>query len=500
MKNAHSPRIGIAVVAYNAAGTLAGVLDRIPAEVRPFITEVLVCDDHSADSTYLIGIGYKTLFPDLPLTVIRHEQNLGYGGNQKAAYQIAMEHDLDIVVLLHGDGQYAPEHLPDILEPLLQGRCDAVFGSRMLVPGAARRGGMPLYKFVGNRILTTLQNAMLGTELSEFHSGYRAYRVASLAQIDLAALSDGFDFDTEIIIQLHDRRMRIEEVPIPTYYGNEICHVNGMGYARDVLADVVRYRMGKVTLPAEAVGRSATDDPAPREYTLKHSPWSSHGRILSWLSGVSSRRVLDIGCSSGLLASAMQDMGHEVTGVDAAAFPAATRRMRRFVQADLDRGLPEEIGSGFDVVVAGDVLEHVRHPEVILGQVRDLLAPGGRALVSIPSFSHWYPRLRVAAGLFDYDEQGILDRGHVRFFTRRSFERLVRQAGLRVNRVEPIGLPVERFTGSQSATVSWLARADRMLASIWPGLFAYQHLFELEREPELQVQRVARASRRGKAA
>ena len=169
-------KIGILVVAYNAATTLAKVLDRIPVEIYPAIEEVIVSDDHSQDSTYLVGLRYQQI-SDLPITLIRQPTNLGYGGNQKVGYDLAIEHGLDIVVMLHGDGQYAPEYLPQIVEPLLDGEADAVFGSRMMEKGAARRGGMPLYKFIGNRILSTFENAVLGTDLSEFHSGYRAYSV-----------------------------------------------------------------------------------------------------------------------------------------------------------------------------------------------------------------------------------------------------------------------------------------------------------------------------------
>src|SRR5690606_12531347 len=126
-----------------------------PRDFRPRIDHILVSDDASADATYLVGLGYKQLNVDVPLTVIRQDRNLGYGGNQKAGYRWAIEHGLDIVVLLHGDGQYAPEMLDEIVAPLERGEADAVMGSRMIDPGAARRGGMPLYKFVGNRILTT---------------------------------------------------------------------------------------------------------------------------------------------------------------------------------------------------------------------------------------------------------------------------------------------------------------------------------------------------------
>src|SRR6202051_3084077 len=188
-------KIGILVVAYNAASTLAAVLDRIPPDFRSRISEVIVSDDHSQDSTYLVGLGYQQI-SDLPITLIRQPRNLGYGGNQKAGYQVAIEHGLDIVVMLHGDGQYAPESLPDIVAPLISGDADAVFGSRIMIKGAARKGGMPIYKYVGNRILSRFENAALGTELSEFHSGYRAYSVAALKQLPFERNSNGFNFDT----------------------------------------------------------------------------------------------------------------------------------------------------------------------------------------------------------------------------------------------------------------------------------------------------------------
>lgn len=148
-------KIGVLVVAYNAASTLAAVLNRIPAALKPVIDEVIVSDDHSQDGTYLVGLSYQQE-SDLPITVIRQHKNLGYGGNQKAGYKLAIEHGLDIVVMLHGDGQYAPESLPDVLAPLLADEAEAVMGSRIMIKGAARKGGMPLYKFVGNRILSRI--------------------------------------------------------------------------------------------------------------------------------------------------------------------------------------------------------------------------------------------------------------------------------------------------------------------------------------------------------
>jgi hypothetical protein len=137
--------------------------------------------------------------------------------------------------MVHGDGQYAPEELARLVAPLAADAADAVFGSRMLTPLAALRGGMPLYKFVGNQLLSRTQNLLLGTRLSEFHSGYRVYRVETLAKIHFRLNSNDFHFDTEIILQLLNARARISELPIPTYYGDEICHVNGIRYAKEVI-------------------------------------------------------------------------------------------------------------------------------------------------------------------------------------------------------------------------------------------------------------------------
>ena len=477
------PRIGILIVAYNAAGTLANVLDRIPESFRPKIAEVLVCDDFSDDSTYLVGLGYKQL-SNLPLTVVRHSRNLGYGGNQKAGYRMAIEHGLDIVVLLHGDGQYAPECIEAIVEPLVRGECDAVFGSRMMDRGGARKGGMPLYKYLGNKTLTRFQNKVLGTNFSEFHSGYRAYSVRALSDIAFEQNSDWFDFDTEIILQLLDSGKRIVEVPIPTYYGDEICYVQGIKYAKDVAGDVLRYR-------ARKLGFGAAPAAEESEYALKESDDSSHTQLLKTLAAFPPSRVLDLGCSGGRLGEKIRDHGHAVTGVDRHVVPGVRTRLDRFVEGDLERGIPKEAGRNYDVVVAADVVEHVSAPERIMEEIHLVVRPGGVLLVSVPNFGHWYVRIRTALGLFDYDQRGILDRTHLRFFTRRSFKRLAESTGWSIARVDPVGLPLGVLTSSGGGFGGRLVRLiDRLCVTARPSLFAYQFIFQLHpdavRIPEVE--------------
>lgn len=240
----NKPRIGILVVAYNAETTLKSVLQRIPSSIMSKIEEIFVFDDASSDNTHALGKELvKEDFHEGKLSIYRNEVNQMYGGNQRRGYQYAMSRGLDIVVLLHGDGQYAPEVMQELLNPLESGEAEMVMGSRMLVPGAALRGNMPMYKFVGNKILTGVENMLAGTRLSEFHSGYRAYSVHALKEIPLDSMTTNWHFDTQIILQMLKRGYRIREVPIPTYYGDEICRVNGIPYALHCMHETLMYAL-----------------------------------------------------------------------------------------------------------------------------------------------------------------------------------------------------------------------------------------------------------------
>src|SRR5512136_200378 len=176
-----SPRVAIYIPAYNAAAILPLVLDRIPAAIKERVAEILVIDNCSEDHTYLVALGYKHLHGLYNLEVIRNPRNVGYGGSQKIAYQRCIERGYDCVAMLHSDAQYAPELLATLIDPVVEGQADLLFGSRMR--GHPLAGGMPLHRFIGNRFLTWMQNRLLRTSLSEFHSGYRVYSVAALRQI-----------------------------------------------------------------------------------------------------------------------------------------------------------------------------------------------------------------------------------------------------------------------------------------------------------------------------
>ena len=180
--NINKPKLLIYIIAFNHEEFIVNVLKRIPLNLsKKYEVEILINDDSSADNTFDLSYRYTKNAPgNFKFTTLYNPTNQGYGGNQKIGYHYAIKHNFDFVALLHGDGQYAPEYLEKLIDPLSQNNIDAVFGSRMIIKGAALKGGMPLYKFIGNKVITFFQNFLLSTNFSECHSGYRAYRVNSL--------------------------------------------------------------------------------------------------------------------------------------------------------------------------------------------------------------------------------------------------------------------------------------------------------------------------------
>jgi SAM-dependent methyltransferase len=204
-----SMKVFVVLPAYNAASTLKRTLADIPSGVD----EIILVDDASSDNT-------AELARSLGLKVFVHQKNTGYGGNQKTCYKNALNLGADIVVMLHPDYQYDPTAITVLIEPILSGRADAVFGSRMM-KGGALEGGMPLWKHNANILLTALENVVLGIYLTEYHSGFRAYSAKYLEGVNFQANSNGFVFDTEIIVQGVVKYMKFEEVPIKTRYFDE---------------------------------------------------------------------------------------------------------------------------------------------------------------------------------------------------------------------------------------------------------------------------------------
>ena len=237
-----SEPILIAVPAYNAGRTVERVFERIPRELAGGGARFALVDDGSTDDTIAAAARVQARLPSL--TVLRHAENRGYGGAVKTLLSHALETNAGITVILHADGQYSPERLPELLAPLTTGKADLVQGSRML-GGGALAGGMPLYKYAANRILTAIENRAFGMRLAEFHSGYMLYSRTALTAIPFVRLSDSFDFDLEMLVCARILDLTIVEVAIPTIYAGEVSHLRPLAYGLDVLRIVRRYRRGE---------------------------------------------------------------------------------------------------------------------------------------------------------------------------------------------------------------------------------------------------------------
>jgi glycosyltransferase involved in cell wall biosynthesis len=209
------PKVIVVMPARQAAATLERTFAAIPQDA---VDEVILVDDSSTDATVRLA-------RELPIHLVWHPHQVGYGGNQKTCYLEALQHDADVVVMLHPDGQYEPELIPRLVEPIVRGEADLVLGSRLLEPGAALAAGMPRWKYVANRALTTIENRIMGTDLSEAHSGYRAYSRRLLLTVPFLRNSHDFAFDSELLMQASHFGLRIAEVPARCRYFEEASSV-----------------------------------------------------------------------------------------------------------------------------------------------------------------------------------------------------------------------------------------------------------------------------------
>ena len=233
-------KVIVIMPAFNAEKTLAQTFAEIPSSI---VDEVILVDDASADRTVEVA-------HELGITVFQHIKNLGYGGNQKTCYRQALERGADIVVMLHPDYQYSPKLLTAMIAMISSGHYDAVLASRILGKSALN-GGMPLYKYIANRVLTALENILLGSKLSEFHTGYRAWTRGILMNLPLEMCSDDFVFDNQMLAQAIYANYRIGEISCPTKYFPEASSINfyrSMVYGLGVLKTACLFRLNRMKI------------------------------------------------------------------------------------------------------------------------------------------------------------------------------------------------------------------------------------------------------------
>ncbi len=241
----HTQKVVVVMPAYNAAKTLEMTFNDIPREC---VHEVLLVDDASRDETIEVAL-------QLGITAIRHPANRGYGGNQKTCYTEALRRGADIVVMLHPDYQYDPTRIGDMIRPIKDGTADLVLGSR-LADGQALEGGMPFYKYISNRFLTSVENLVLRLRLSEMHTGYRAYSRRLLETIPFMENSEDFVFDTEVIVQTAAFGFSIAEISVPAKYMPEASSIRfwaSVVYGLKTLRTLARFVLHKAGLRRDRI-------------------------------------------------------------------------------------------------------------------------------------------------------------------------------------------------------------------------------------------------------
>ncbi len=472
----HGRRIGIFVIAYNAESHIEATLARIPEEIWQAVAVVYMIDDCSTDETVGKALSFQGHHDKL--VVLRNRVNKMYGGNQKLGYQYAIDNDLDVVVMLHADGQYAPEYLKCLLAPIVNNEADVVIGSRMLKRRSALKGGMPLYKFLGNIILTRIQNSLCKMRLSEFHSGYRAFNTSFFKSIPFWENTDDWHFDTEILLQAKQYGCRIQDVHIPTYYGREICRVNGMWYGLNcILTSFKYYLFCKKLFYRRNFDVCVNGQIYPEKF---NDPFSSHSRIHNKLKtqNLEGKRVLELGVGDAALTKKMFEMGAivDVIEMDAVSSESAAPYCRKVYRMDIENTGKTGPKDQYDIIVAADILEHLKDPELILSRLKTYLKTGGLLIVSLPNVANIYVRLNVLFGRFPYHTKGILDKTHLHFYTLKTAEQLLIKTGWVIEHREITSIPlctVFPFLTRRIFILKFFFRLTKMMK----GLLAYQGIF-----------------------
>lgn len=460
----------IFIVAYNAEKHIKKVLDRIPRNLfEKYECEVLIIDDHSKDQTFEEANLYIDSNKEMNIKVLFNPVNQGYGGNQKLGYRYAIKHNFDYVVLLHGDGQYAPEIIDEMIEPLASSNKDFVIGSRMINKNEALKGGMPYYKFVGNIILTKIQNYLLKSDLKEFHSGYRSYSVEALKRIPFEQNSNDYNFDTQIIIQSLLADFKIVEIPIPTYYGDEICHVNGIKYGLQILRDSIDSRLHALNIFYKKIYDIEKPEPI---YDLKLGFKSSHTMAIDAIEPHSS--VLDIGAGEGLVAEILKnEKDCTVIGIDLNE-KYNKNVFTNFYLEDIDQVDISKIKEDYTQIILLDIIEHLKSPENLLYKIRSAAGMKmPKLIITTPNIAFLIIRLQLLLGQFNYGKKGILDLTHTRLFTFKSLTNLLEQNGYVVKVVKGVPAPFPKAIGLNVFSKALLS-INNFLIYLFKSMFSYQ--------------------------
>ena len=485
--NSDKKKLLILIVAFNHERFIKKVLNRFDQNLsKKYDVEILINDDSSTDKTVEFAKEFIKNNPksEFKYKILSNPENQGYGGNQKIGYHYAIKNNFDFVALVHGDGQYAPEYLEELVEPLNLNKADAVFGSRMIIKGGALKGGMPLYKFLGNKILTFYQNSVFSTNFTEFHSGYRIYKVDALKKIPFQINSNDYSFDNEIIVQFLIAKLIIKEKAIPTYYGEEISYVNGMMYAYQVFKTNFKAKLQELGIFYDLKFDCAPEN--ENNYVIKKNFISTHTVALKNIDKNS--KILDLGCNEGKLLEELKAQKNcDITGVDKYD-KSQNNQIENYISFDLENGLPDLDYKNFDYILILDVVEHLSNPEKFISELKNKLNKSNnvKVFISTPNIGFIIIRFMLLFGFFNYGKRGILDKTHKRLFTFSTLKSLLVQNDFKITKSYGIPAPFPLAVGENFLS-KILININTFLIKISKNLFSFQIFYEVKPNISLET-------------
>ncbi len=460
-------RLTLVITGWSSRELLSSVLQRFPDNLLGNI--LAIPDKDSLDPGEL-----DCLRDDFPaLTILSTRFGGGEGRRLKLAMRHAIQSDCEILVTLNAAAGPAPEYLARLLAPMREPDVALVIASRL--PDHADT--IPNPHRWNLRAATSLQNKLLKCSLGDPHSGYRAYRAATLAALPFEFNSDRSVMEAELVIQHLIVQHRIEEVPVPASPGPDDRR-RGLIYALQNLRTVLRALANRLHL----VYHPKFDlEEAKPSYSFKSAPGSLHQYIIR-RHGHGKGKVADVGAGSAGVSQSLHEAGSSVVAID-------HRRPDHelpfdYIEADLDQDfgsiIHESLEGPADTLLALDVIEHLQRPEHGIAEIHRGLSPGGTLVASTANIAYLPIRLSLALGQFNYGKRGILDVTHCRLFTIRSFCRALESQGFRIDHIRGFGPPI-RDTIGDSFVLRWLDRIAGGLAWIWPSMFSFQFLVEATR-------------------
>lgn len=406
-------------------------------------------DDCSTDKTILIAKETAKSF-SYNLKIIKNIYNLGYGGNQKISYRYAIENNFDVVVMIHGDGQYPPEFINELIK-IYDNKTIAVFGSRINNSYNALKMGMPLYKYIGNKILTKILNKIINMKLLEFHSGLRSYDVNALKKINFEANTNNFHFDTEIIIQLNDIEGKIKEINIPTKYGDEICRVNGILYAKNIIIAALKSRLQKYSLMHDERFINL-HKVISQDYYMLHI--KSAKDYIKKCNSINNTKLINI------VSISKKNIRSDDYQVD------SFNSIGEFIK---------EIKNYNDVILIPDLLSVIDDGDLKI--LRKELHENNKSLITtVTNVAFIWIRISLLFGRFNYCESGILSFKFKRLFTMNSLIKFTKKYDLELVDPEYLNIPEKIIPKNEFIITKLLYK---ILFNHKNKLFGYQIIFKL---------------------